>query len=183
MIASEASTSFEILVWIKYIFLLFVVFAMIFEPLQVAIKNHSAISFPIELGKNFVLCAKNLNDWSLSIIDNNGYHYTNFKDMFAFIMNMFSSLSMFILWIIILYKFFSIFNNTAAAKNIFLAIVLFISLQSIVLLINAGINKTITSYYSGNTSAIYYLSIPITCIINFVHAIYLLLSGVTVKTI
>lgn len=136
----------------------------------------------IDLGNRFLLVSNNLNVQSLEIINNGLPNISIFSNV-VYLSEFISCILIIFLWL----KLFSWiightpFSNTSnIGKNYLWAFVIFMLLQIFASLINAGITGNLTAF-TGESSALYYILLPFTSILNFFKAFYIVIKFFILK--
>jgi len=177
-----ANGEFGIFGFFEWFCIIFVIVLSLASSIEIGINAHQGIGGDVivglsDLGNKFLLTTQNLNNISLNIISS-GVKYDGFFNFLDFLGTIFDSFLSIFVWLWLLQKIYSWKNNTSKGKNYLYAILTFLVLQSFILLVNAGINGNLTSYFAGDNSAIYYISIPFVMFWNICRAIGVILNPI-----
>lgn len=170
---------------LSFSFLGIFIFLLLINTLYVAIEEKSIMPVLKNLGDTFLLSTEHISDISKEIVANDG-GYIRSDDFWTGIWNYIKMYGMLYIYLYSIYCWFAIliwiyghspFSDTSLQfKNFFLALITFILLQSILLLAYAGVNKEVGCFYDCPKSAIYWIELPVTWIIDFLKALPLILK-------
>jgi len=162
---------------------LFLVLLLI-NTIYIAVEQRSIYPVISNLGNTFLLSTQHISELSNDIIEKGG-GYERTEDFWTGIWRyicvygkLFIALYTIYCWIWILMTLFAwspFSDGSSHFKNLSLAIITFILLQSIILLGNAAVTKNVGCFNGCENSVIYYLATPVKWIWDFIRAVPLII--------
>lgn len=170
---------------ISYGFLTLFVLLLVLNTIYVAVQEKSFTPVIKNLGETLLLSTQQVSEISREIIANDGAYIKtdnfwtgiwNYISMYGKLFIYIYSIYGWIWFIMLLLEWGPLYTGGHKFSVLLLALMIFFTLQALILVGNAGISKDIDCFSGCDKSVMYYVTLPVTWIFDLVKAMPLIIK-------